>query len=75
MDQKPGGVALGAVERQPGDGPLEGVEPFAEQRGFSKARRGRDQGQGAGQPGVELRDEMAASDPFRPGRGAVELGG
>ena len=45
VSQKASGVAIPFVQRQPGDRPPAAGEPFADQRGFAKPGRGRDEGQ------------------------------
>ena len=45
VSQKAGGVVIPFVQRQPGDRSLATGDPFADQRGFTKAGGGRDEGQ------------------------------
>ena len=49
--------------------------PCADQRGFSKAGGGRDEGQRAVQARVQPRDQPWAGDCARAGRGDKQLGG
>src|SRR6266508_3125737 len=43
--QKACGVVLSFIQRQPGNRSLASGDPFADQRGFAKAGRSRDEGQ------------------------------
>ncbi len=44
VSQKACGVVIPFVQRQPGDRSVTTGDPFADQRGFAKAGRGRDEG-------------------------------
>jgi hypothetical protein len=43
ISQKAGGIVIPFVQRQPGGQLFAAGEPFADQRGFAKAGRGRDE--------------------------------
>src|SRR5688572_19970064 len=45
VDQKAGRVTISFIQRQPGGGHPTTVDPFADQRGFAKPGRGRNEGQ------------------------------
>ena len=67
-------VAIGFVEREPGDRTIATGDPFAEQGGFAKARRGGDEGDFVVQAIVETRDESRPGDSPWPGPGDIEFG-
>ena len=79
VSQKAGGVAIPFVQRQPGGrsyrAPAGRGEPFADQRGFAKAGRGRDQRQFAVQTLVQPLDQAGAGDNLGARWGDKEFSG
>src|SRR3712207_1552557 len=75
VSQKACGVAIPFVQRKPGGWPLATGEPFAQQRGFTKACRGRDEAQFAMQILVQLLDQEGPEDNFGLRWGDVEFSG
>ena len=67
VSQKACGVAIPFVQRQPGGRSLAAGDPFADQRGFAKAGRGRDEGQS----GVRSEERPSFSRSIRRGRGTT----
>ena len=82
VSQKAYGVVIPFVQRQPGDADL-GFEalatcdPFTDQRGFTKAGGGRDEGQFAARREalVQPLDQAGAEDNFRPRWGNIKFSG
>jgi hypothetical protein len=77
MGEKALGIVVAFIEREPSDGLLTTGEPFADEGGFAKPGRGRDEGNAGRvtQPVIETLDEAGAEDCPGPGRGNVEFGG
>ena len=75
VSQKACGVAIPFVQRQPGCRPLATGEPSAEERGFTEAGGGGDEGQFAVQTLVEALDQAGAEDNSRLRWGGVEFSG
>ncbi len=73
--EKPGGVVLPRVQRQPGGRAGALGEPVAEQGGFAEAGGGREEGELAGQAGVQPFEQVGAPDPVRPRGRAIQFGG
>ena len=66
VSEKACGVVIPQVQRHPGDRPLATGDPFADKRGFAKARRGRDEGQFPVRTLVQPLDQARTKDDFRP---------
>ena len=68
VGQKADQVAVPFVQRQPGGGPSAIGDPFADQRGFPEAGRGRDEGHAwraaGGETLVEPLDQARTDDYF-----------
>ncbi len=64
VSQKTCGVIIPFVQRQPGYRSPATSDPFADQRGFTKAGGGRDEGQFTVQPLVQPLDQAGAEDNF-----------
>ena len=76
ISQKACGVVIRFVQGHPGGRPLETGEPFAQQRGFTEACRGGDEGQSAVQsPLVEVLDQAGTEDNSRLRWGNIEFSG
>ena len=75
VNQKACGVVIPFVQRQPGDRSLATGDPFADQRGFTEAGGGRDEGQFAVQTLVQPLDQAGAGDNFRPRCGYIKFSG
>ena len=75
VSQKACGVVIPFVQRQPGGRSLATSKPLADQRGFTEAGGGRDEGQFAVQTLVQPFDQAWAEDDSRPRWGDIEFGG
>ena len=75
VSQKACGVVIPFVQRKPGGRPLASGEPFAEERSFTEAGGGGDEGQFAVQTLVEALDQAGAENDSRLRWGDIELGG
>ncbi len=67
VSQKAYGVVIPIVQRQPGGWTLATGDPFADQSGLAKARRGRDESQFSVQTSVQMLDQTLAVLEFWPG--------
>src|SRR3972149_1513065 len=75
ISQKACGVVIPFVQRQPGGRSLATGDPFADQRGFTKAGGGRGEGQFAVQTLVQPLDQAGGGDNFRPRWGDIKFSG
>ena len=71
--QKAYRVVVPFVQRKPGDRPFATRDPFADQRGFTKASRGRDDCQFMAQTFIQLFDQPGAEDNCGRGGGIYSL--
>ena len=77
VSQKTCGVVIALVQRKPGDWPLTSGDPFADQRGFTRAGGGRDEGELAARRKtlVHPLDQAGTENNFRPRWGDVKFRG
>ena len=75
VSQKACGVVIPFVQRKPGGRLRAAGEPFAQERGLTKACGGGDEAQSAVQTLIQALDQAGAQDNFRLGWGDIEFSG
>ena len=74
ISPKAGRIVVPLIQREPGDGTLAAVDPFAQQRGLAEACRGGDEGELAVQASVQPLEQARARDEVGSGWRNIELG-